>query len=295
MVSLATNGTLVDDATADRILGSGIARVAISIDGADASTHDDFRRQPGALAAALAGYRRLRRRGMSMQINCTISKHNRHQVERLYEMALELGADALHLFMLVPVGCGVTIADTNMLPAEEYERVLEWMVDRTLEGRIQLKATCAPHYFRIAAQKRKAAGRSGRPGGAPGGHPHADAALSASTKGCLAGTGVCFVSHKGDVFPCGYLPVSAGSVRQKPFREIWETSPVFARLRDDDGLGGKCGACEYRRLCMGCRARAYYETGDFMDEEPYCVYLPKSLTSQVAGRRSQAAGHRRTT
>ena len=154
LVSLATNGTLVDDAMADRIAAAGIARVAISIDGADAATHDDFRRQPGALAAAMAGFRRLKTRGVSMQINCTITRHNRHQVDRLYAMALEMGADALHLFMLVPVGCGVTIAESNMLPADEYERVLEWMYDRTLEGRIQLKATCAPHYFRIAAQRR---------------------------------------------------------------------------------------------------------------------------------------------
>jgi radical SAM protein with 4Fe4S-binding SPASM domain len=277
MVSLATNGTLIDDAMADRIVTAGIARVAISIDGADGTTHDQFRRQPGALKAALDGFRRLRARGMSMQINCTITRHNRHQVDDLYRMAIDLGADALHIFMLVPVGCGVTIAASNMLPAEEYEEVLGWMYDRTLEGKLQLKATCAPHYFRIAAQRRKAAGQSGMPGAAGPGHHPGHSPLAANTKGCLAGQSICFVSHKGDVFPCGYLPVSAGNVRQQTFREVWEKSPVFARLRDDEQLGGKCGVCEFRRICMGCRARAFHEHDDFMAEEPYCVYTPAKL------------------
>ena len=277
IVSLATNGTLVDDAVADRVVETGIARVAISIDGADAATHDDFRKQPGALAAALEGFQRLKGRGVSMQINCTITRHNRHQVDDLYRLAVDLGAEAMHLFMLVPVGCGVTIAESNMLPAEEYESVLRWMYRRTLEGRLQLKATCAPHYFRIAAQERKAAGLSGAMARSGGGHHPGHAALAANTKGCLAGQSICFVSHKGDVFPCGYLPVPAGNIRVAPFKKIWETSPTFARLRDDDNLGGKCGVCEYKRICMGCRARAYHEHGDFMAEEPYCVYTPAKL------------------
>lgn len=284
-VALATNGTLIDEPTARRIVDAGIRRVAVSIDGADETTHDNFRRQPGSLAAALRGLRHLRALGMSTQINCTITKHNVHQVDTLYAMAKQLGADALHLFMLVPVGCGVQFAESAMLPAEEYEQVLNWMYDKSKLGELHLKATCAPHYFRVMkqreAEERRAVGRAGPSappaigiGHAKGAHPEGMAAM---TKGCLAGSSICFVSHTGEVFPCGYLPVSAGNVRRQAFRDIWENAEVFQRLRNDDLLEGKCGCCEFKKVCMGCRARAFYETGgNYMAEEPYCVYEPRS-------------------
>ncbi len=296
-VALATNGTLVDDAMADQIVSARIRRVSISFDGSNAETHDAFRKQVGSFDSALAGLRRLRERGMSTQINTTVTRHNEHQMDALYQMALREGVDALHLFMLVPVGCGLEIAEDQMLSAERYEEILNWLYDISQEGRIQTKATCAPHYFRIvrqrkAEEKKTAAdpaptcgcgttpggpppghGAGGHPGGGhPGGHP-----MHAVTKGCLAGDGVCFVSHTGEVFPCGYLPVPAGDVTKQPFREIWETSEVFARLRDPNQLGGKCGLCEYRFVCEGCRARAYAATGDYMAEEPFCVYQPKKM------------------
>jgi radical SAM protein with 4Fe4S-binding SPASM domain len=117
----------------------------------------------------------------------------------------------------------------------------------------------------------------GHPGNPGGGHPEG---MNAMTKGCLAGTGVCFISHQGEVYPCGYLPALAGDLRKQAFAEVWEGSQVFARLRDTDGLKGKCGCCEFRNVCMGCRARAYAVSGDFMDEEPFCVYQPKSTVKQ---------------
>ncbi len=283
-VALATNGTLITEDVADKIVASGIQRVAISIDGADEVTHDNFRKQAGSLAAALNGFRHLRQRGMSMQINCTVTRHNVHQIELLYNKARALGADALHLFMLVPVGCGVQIAESNMLPAEKYEEVLNWMYDKSQLHELHLKATCAPHYFRVAKQRGVAERRSGGSGvpAAPG-HPHTQrgvhpTGMAAMTKGCLAGSAICFVSHTGEVFPCGYLPVSAGNVRQQKMSEIWEHAPVFEKLRDDDQLEGKCGLCEFKRVCMGCRARAFYATrGDYMAEEPYCIYEPKRM------------------
>ena len=283
-VALATNGTLIDEHLAHSIVESGIRRVAISIDGADETTHDSFRRQAGSLAAALRGFRNLHRLGMSMQINCTVTNHNVHQIEQLYSMALELGAEALHLFMLVPVGCGVQIAASNMLPAEEYERVLNWMYDKSQLGEVHLKATCAPHYFRVMRQRmageRRARnkGRRGTESSHPSSispHPSSSTGMTAMTKGCLAGDAICFVSHTGEVFPCGYLPISAGNVRRQSMRDIWNDSEVFARLRDVDQLGGKCGLCEFKRICLGCRARAFHATGDYMAEEPFCVYEPK--------------------
>jgi heme b synthase len=287
-VALATNGTLINETVARAIVDAGIQRVAISIDGADETTHDNFRKQAGSLAAAMNGFRNLKCLGMSMQINCTVTKHNVHQVETLYRQAIEMGADALHLFMLVPVGCGVQIAESSMLPAEKYEEVLNWMYDKSKLGELHMKATCAPHYFRVMKQRGVEERRAGHPGHAAGHstathrgtHPQGMAAM---TKGCLAGSAICFVSHTGEVFPCGYLPVSAGNVKRQRFGEIWERSEVFGHLRNDDELGGKCGLCEFKRVCMGCRARAYYDThGDYMAEEPYCIYEPKRMRTGAA-------------
>jgi radical SAM protein with 4Fe4S-binding SPASM domain len=312
-VALATNGTLVTKQMARKILDSGVRRVSISLDGADASTHDAFRGMPGAFDAALRGFQNLRELGMSLQINMTIARHNAHQLPAVLELAKEIGADALHTFLLVPVGCGVDIAAEQMVPAEEYEEILNWFYDRSLEGGIELKATCAPHYFRVMRQRRAAerrvASNVSREAGAPvaGGksdsigptemtmpgstgmalHPHAaqpghshPEGMDAMTKGCLAGTGVCFISHQGEVYPCGYLPVLAGDLNKQSFAEIWENASVFQELRNTDNLKGKCGYCEFRSLCMGCRARAFAATGDYLDEEPFCVYQPRSKNSE---------------
>jgi AdoMet-dependent heme synthase len=128
----------------------------------------------------------------------------------------------------------------------------------------------------------------GQPVGHPGSRP---SDLNAMTKGCLAGTGVCFISHEGEVYPCGYLPVVAGDLGQQTFLDIWENSTVFHELRDTSGLKGKCGCCEFRNVCMGCRARAYAATGDFMDEEPFCVYQPH--TKSLSAEKPEPVGHRR--
>jgi AdoMet-dependent heme synthase len=268
-VALATNGTLVDEVMAEKIVDAGVSRVSISLDGADPETHDNFRKLKGSFESAIEGFNHLKKLGMSMQINCTIAKHNAHQLHDLYNLCLKLGAEAMHIFMLVPVGCGVEIADDQMLEPERYEYILNQFYDLSKEAKIQTKATCSPHYFRIMRQRAKEEGITITP------KTHGMAAM---TKGCLAGTGVCFVSHKGEVFPCGYLPVTAGHVKKQPFKEIWKDSPVFMKLREPDLLGGKCGECEYKKVCEGCRARAFYETGDYMAEEPYCIYKPKLMS-----------------
>ncbi|MFQ6672571.1 MAG: radical SAM protein, partial [Candidatus Tectimicrobiota bacterium] len=251
-VAMATNGTLVDVEVAEKIKASGVQRVSISLDGATAAVHDTFRRIPGSFAAAVRGLRHCQAAGLETQINSTVARHNVHELEALYRLALALGVKALHLFMLVPVGCGVEIADDQMLPATQYEEVLNWLYDIAQEKKIETKATCAPHYFRIMRQRAKADGIRITP------QTHGMAAM---TKGCLAGSAVCFVSHKGEVFPCGFLPVPCGNVRFQPFRAIWEESTVFAALRDPDRLEGKCGLCEFKKVCLGCRARASYEAG----------------------------------
>src|SRR5450755_4467277 len=161
-VALATNGTLVTKHVARMIVDSGVQRVAISLDGSDAMTHDTFRGIPGAFDAAIAGFRNLKALGMSVQINTTIARHNAHQLPAVLDMAKSIGADALHTFLLVPVGCGVDIAAEQMVAPEEYERMLNWFYDQSLEGGIELKATCAPHYFRVSRQRKAADRPAGR-------------------------------------------------------------------------------------------------------------------------------------
>ena len=286
-MALATNGTLVNGRVAARIADAGFSRVAISLDGASPDTHDRFRGVAGAHASAVAGIRALRDEGVSVQINSTIAKHNVAELPAMLDFALSLGADALHLFMLVPVGCGLEIAPAEMLPPDEYERVLHWFDEQAKDCPIDLKATCAPHYYRIRAQRLEDARRRGdysesfiapgtRAKAAPmllhgGGHGQH---LSAMTRGCLAGTSVCFVSNEGEVYPCGYLPVSAGSARRGRFGEVWNSSPVFEQLRNPAALEGKCHDCRFERICGGCRARAYAATGSFLAEEPFCTYRP---------------------
>jgi radical SAM protein with 4Fe4S-binding SPASM domain len=303
VVALATNGTLIDETVARKIKESGIRRVSISLDGAGAPTHDIFRGE-GAFDKAISGMRHLQEIGVSYQINTTVAKHNVEQMPETLALAKAIGAVALHLFLLVPVGCGVEIADDQQITADEYEYVLNWMYDAEMEGGIELKATCAPHYFRIVRQRQAEERRNGifreRPnsmhrqraagaqasGGHPtgnghphqgGGHPGGAPAMNAMTKGCLAGTGVVFVSHRGEVFPCGYLPVEAGNIRQQSFESVWQGSPLFADLRDPDLLGGKCGICEFKRVCSGCRARSYGMTMDYLGEEPFCTYEPRAF------------------
>jgi AdoMet-dependent heme synthase len=295
-MALATNGTLIDEHYAAKIADVGISRVAISLDGAAADTHDRFRNMPGSHARALHGIRLLRDEGVSVQINSTIAKHNVDELPRMLDLALSLGADALHLFMLVPVGCGLEIAPAQMLPADEYERVLHWFDEQAKTCPIDLKATCAPHYYRIRAQRLEEARSHGdfsehfiaagtKAKAAPqllhgGGHGQH---LSAMTRGCLAGTAVCFISNVGKVYPCGYLPVSAGDTQVLPFSEIWNSSPIFEQLRNPDAYEGKCGVCRYESICGGCRARAYAATGNFMSEEPFCLYQPEEVGGGHAG------------
>ncbi|MBI2843184.1 MAG: heme b synthase [Armatimonadetes bacterium] len=265
---LATNGTRVAPDVARRLVDVGIKRISVSIDGASAETHDTFRRQPGAFDAALLGIENAKAAGIPFQINTTITRHNLEEIPNILDTAVGIGAVALHIFLLVPTGCGKEIADEEMITPQQYEEILDWFYDKSKEAPINLKATCAPHYFRIMRQ------RAAKEGIKISAETHG---FEAMTKGCLAGTGVCFVSQKGDVFPCGYLPVLAGNIRRTPFPEIWSDSELFRVLRDESLLEGKCGPCEFKNVCGGCRARAYAETGNYLTEEPYCVYTPYRL------------------
>ena len=261
---MATNGTLVDVATVKKMISSGIKRVSISIDGKDAPSHDAFRQEIGAFAGAMSGIDALKDAGMEFQINTTITTANLNQIKDILELAKKMGAVAHHIFLLVPTGRGRDLAN-QAITAAEYEETLLWFHQESLRSEIQLKATCAPHYFRILHQQK---GKRVEPKKKAGGH------FQKSTRGCLGGISFCFISHVGQVQPCGYLELNCGSVKKQSFNEIWESSEVFTNLRNLSKYRGKCGGCEFIKICGGCRARAYEATGDYMAEEPLCLYQP---------------------
>jgi heme b synthase len=261
---MSPNGTLITAENARSMRESGIQRISVSLDGATADTHDHFRGVPGAFEGALRGIRLAREAGVEFQINTTITKANLAEIPKIQDLAVSLGAVAHHIFLLVPTGRGKYILD-QAIDAAEYEKTLNWFYDQRDKTPLQLKATCAPHYYRILRQRARAEGQK---------VTFESHGLDAVTRGCLGGIGFCFISHVGIVQPCGFLGLDCGDVTQASFAEIWKKSPHFLRLRDDDQLEGKCGLCEYRKVCGGCRARAFEATGDYMAEEPLCSYQP---------------------
>ena len=267
---MAVNGTLLTPEIAHQLKQAGIQRLSISIDGPDAPSHDQFRGQKGAYEGALAGMKAATAEGLEFQVNTTVTRGNLPQIEQIQETVVELGAVAHHIFLLVPTGRGRALTG-EIISAQEYEDVLHWFCDKRGQVPLELKATCAPHYYRIIRQRAKETGEK---------LTFETHGLDAVTKGCLGGQGFAFVSHVGSVQPCGYLELSAGNIREKPFSAIWREAQLFKELRDPDLLKGKCGLCEYRRVCGGCRARAYEVSGDHLAEEPLCLYQPPKAKNQ---------------
>ncbi|MBI5570182.1 MAG: radical SAM protein [Desulfomonile tiedjei] len=267
---LATNGVLVTEPIAREIADVGIPRVSISIDGPSPEDHDTFRKVPGAFEASLAAVARLRQAGVAVQINTTLTRRNRHQLAEIMKLVEKIGAAAFHVFLLVPTGRARDLAGEEMGPREYEETLLEfYRLGRA--SPLETKATCAPQYYRIMREQAKAEGLE---------VTEQTFGLNARTRGCLAGLSFVFVSHRGELQPCGYFDVQAGSVRKADFGEIWANAPLFNTLRDFHLLEGKCARCDYVRYCGGCRARAYEHTGRYMAEEPYCPHKPPALREQ---------------
>ncbi|MCK5836585.1 MAG: heme b synthase [Desulfobacula sp.] len=262
---MAPNGTLITKENAERTKASGIKRISVSLDGSTSETHDNFRGQKNAFTNAIRGIKLAREAGLEFQINTVITKTNLTEIPKILSLAEELGAVAHHIFLLVPTGRGKYIVD-SAIDAQEYEKTLNWFYDQREKTSLQLKATCAPHYYRILRQRAKAEGKK---------VTFETHGLDAVTRGCLAGTGFCFVSHVGRVQTCGFLDVDCGDVTKEPFNEIWKNSKIFKELRDFSNLKGKCGICEFTNVCGGCRARAYEATGSYLAEEPLCTYQPR--------------------
>lgn len=263
---MAPNGTLITEKIAGKMADSGIKRISISLDGATREVHDRFRGVEGAFEGALRGIRFAKQAGIEFQINTTITKTNLAEIPKIMDLAVSLGAVAHHIFLLVPTGRGKYIVDTE-ISAEEYEETLNWFYDQRDKYPLQLKATCAPHYYRILRQRAKKDGKE---------VTFKTHGLDAVTRGCLAGTGFCFISHTGIVQTCGFLHLECGDITKQSFADVWNNSEIFKTLRNDYNLKGKCGKCGFRSVCGGCRARAFEATGDYLSQEPLCSYIPPS-------------------
>lgn len=262
---LATNGTLLTEESARRLVAAGIRRISISLDGSDAESHDEFRGVKGSFEGGLRGIRCAKKVGLEFQINTTVTQRNLHQLPQILDLAVDLGAVAQHLFLLVPTGRGKQLQGEAISP-HDYEETLNWFYDQRDHVSLHLKVTCAPHYYRILRQRARREGKT---------MTTEHYGLDAITRGCLGGISFCFISSTGSVQPCGYLELECGNVKENSLESIWTQCEYFKDLRDEDNYRGKCGYCEYRKVCGGCRARAFETTGDFLAEEPYCIYEPK--------------------
>ena len=258
-------GRLLTLDTCRRIHRAGVRRVSFSLHFPDAERSDAFAGMPGFYEGALEGLANLRRANVPFQLHTSVMRANARLLPRLHRLAAELGAQGWELFFLVPTGRARLLAGEE-LGATEQENVLRWLYRLQRRSPFPVKQICAPHFRRVEAQTARARGER-RP-------RRITARLSALSRGCLAGNGFAFVSHVGDVCGCGFLPLSVGNVRDRPFSELYRESPLFGAFRDPSRLGGACGACEFRAVCGGCRARAYAATGDPLAEEPDCAYEP---------------------
>jgi radical SAM protein len=274
-VAVTPSGTPLLDAAAVRHLADlGVRRLALSLDGPTAAAHDDFRGQPGSFAHTVAGLAHARACRLPVQINTSVTRRNLTALPAIAERVAELGAAVWSAFFLVTVG---RAAPTDQLTAEECEAVFAVLHGIAAQAPFGVRTTAAPHYRRFALQQQVRARRDGRPV-APAAGPGGAADGTSAPRGVTDGNGFVFISHTGDVYPSGFLPLPVGSVRRQPLADIYRTAPLLRRLRDPDALGGKCGVCEFRRLCGGSRARAFAASGDPLAEDPLCAYQPRNGT-----------------
>ena len=268
-MGMGSNGMLIDDEVATKLKEAGMWTVAISLDSSIPERHDEFRGVEGCWEHAVNAIKALKKAGIEVQVNCTVTQQNYDEVDNIMALAESLGVENFHLFFLVPTGRGTDIED---ITPQMYEEMITKTLAKTTKYKLNVKPSCAPQFMRVAQDQ--------------------GVDMSRWVRGCMAGLYYCRIYPSGEVTPCPYMPVNLGNIREKSFKEIWTNSEVFKSLRDFDQLEGKCGACEHNDVCGGCRARAYGVTTDQMDfcgalheptelkgnylaEDPWCVYQPK--------------------
>ncbi len=266
---LATNGTLVTEEICKEINESQIKMVSLSIDGANAETHDDFRNQKGAFEGTMSAIKLFNKHDIPFLVNSSFTLRNKEEIPEIYRLVKGLGATAWYMFMIVPTGRGEDIIE-ELIPIDIYDEILDWHYQTEKEeSELLMRPTCAPHYYRIVRQKAKQEGEK-----------FTRRNLKFSTggsKGCLAAQLICLIDVDGEVLPCSYFPKSGGNVITDGFKDIWEKSSLFQEMRDFKEYKGNCGKCEYVPVCGGCRARAYAIHGDYLAQEPFCGYTPRRL------------------
>lgn len=245
---MGTNGTLLSEKVASELFRSGLKGVAISVDSLDRVCHDQFRGQNGAFDKAQEGIENALSAGLRVQINMTVTEKNHEEFEKMVLHYEKKGVHAVHPFFLVPTGRAASMEEDSLREAA-YFSMIRKILEMQKKTSLELKPTCAPQFMPMA---------------------HEMGILQRFTRGCLAGTAYCCILPEGQVNICPYLPVEAGNVRNEDFDRIWETSKVFLKLRDFENYEGECGRCEHMNICGGCRARAFYYSGNYMAEEPWC-------------------------
>lgn len=256
---------------------SGIKGLGISLDGADAVTHDAFRGWTGSFARTLEMLGYARQLELPVQVNTSITRRNFHQIDAMAELLSTQGITMWSVFFLVPVGRG--IVEQRILP-EEYELAFERLWDHARHRPYAVKTTEAPHYRRFVLEREGnplEGPRQGPPANRPG--------RSRAPLGIGDGRGIMFVSQNGEMFPAGFLPVCCGRFPHDSVVDVYQNHPTFRALRDPDGFKGRCGICEYRYVCGGSRSRAFAVTGDYLESEPDCVYIPGQVPLEAVGGR----------
>lgn len=269
-VVVGTNGTLLTDDRIRALKDAGVTGVAVSVESLDSTYHDRFRRGHGSLQATLEAVDRLGRHGLDFVVQTTLTKGNRDELRDLVTWAAERGAVSFNAYFLVSTGRATRMSD---LDPEAYEALLTELVDLHLEylGRMMIRAKCAPHFMRLVHQR------------AP------DSPLLNYGTRCPCGVHYCRVTPDGKLTACPYLPLPAGDLRSDSFADVWHSSKLFRALRGGE-VGGKCGACEYRQLCGGCRARAFATEGDYLAEDPSCAYEPDPTRAVIEHARPVTYG-----
>ncbi len=268
-----------------RLKQAGLARLAVSMDGATAATHDAFRGLSGSFARTLDAVRWANDAGLPVQINTTFSRRNISEIDQIVALMETLNLTLWSVFFLVPTGRGKL---NDLLSAEEFEQAFAKIHQLSSQAGFDIKTTEAQHYRRYTLQRKVADRKAGI---AIHGAAHVEDAIGRAPRGLNDGKGFVFISHQGEVFPSGFLPLSAGSIRQQPLAEIYRNSPLFRALRDTSRLEGKCGACEFKEICGGSRARAYALTGNPHGEEPCCAYIPRGYTMPPPAIKTAASLH----
>ncbi len=266
---------LLTPAFLGEVVDAGLSRLAMSLDGASARVHDDFRRVEGSFDLTWGALAEARRLDLSTQVNTTVTRRTVGDLARMADALAESGIALWSVFFLVPTGRG---QESDLIDGDEHEAVFHQLAELAETMPFDIKTTAAPHYRRVLIQRQVAERRAGHRDAPPdpltGGVGFSMADGMGRARGVNDGNGFLFVSHRGDLFPSGFLPLARGNVRTDDLVEVYRNDPLFRALRDPDRLGGKCGVCEYRTVCGGSRARAWAMTGDPLGAEPRCAHIP---------------------